>query len=64
MGIYMIIEFVVLKLDWVYKLFFEVGECVKYVKFGIGVVIVCNLIKDDLEVIVVFFGVIGVKKFV
>ncbi|MBS1702323.1 MAG: DNA helicase PcrA [Armatimonadetes bacterium] len=47
-----------------YKPLFEVGERVKHAKFGIGVVIACNPIKDDSEVTVAFPGVTGVKKLV
>jgi len=34
------------------------------VKFGMGVVVSCNPIKDDVEVTVAFPGVVGVKKLV
>ena len=47
-----------------YKPLFEVGSRVKHGKFGIGVVIACNPIKDDSEVTVAFPGVTGVKKLV
>ncbi|MBI1331390.1 MAG: DNA helicase PcrA [Armatimonadetes bacterium] len=47
-----------------YKPLFEVGERVKHAKFGIGVVIACNPIKDDSEVTIAFPGVTGVKKLV
>jgi len=43
---------------------FEVGQRVQHAKFGIGVVIACNPIKDDVEVTVAFPGVTGVKKLV
>lgn len=43
---------------------FQVGDRVQHVKFGIGVVIACNPIKDDTEVTVAFPGVTGVKKLV
>jgi DNA helicase-2/ATP-dependent DNA helicase PcrA len=43
---------------------FEVGQKVKHGKFGIGVVVACNPLKDDSEVTVAFPGVIGVKKLV
>lgn len=46
------------------KPIFDVGERVKHVKFGVGVVIACNPIKDDFEVTVAFPGVTGVKKLV
>jgi DNA helicase-2/ATP-dependent DNA helicase PcrA len=41
---------------------FEVGQRVKHAKFGIGVVIACNPVRDDVEVTVAFPGVTGVKK--
>ncbi len=43
---------------------FEIGQRVRHVKFGLGVVVSCNPIKDDVEVTVAFPGVIGVKKLV
>lgn len=43
---------------------FEVGNRVRHGKFGIGVVVACTPIKDDVEVTVAFPGVIGVKKLV
>ncbi len=43
---------------------FQVGERVKHGKFGIGVVVACNPLKDDCEVTVAFPGVTGVKKLV
>jgi DNA helicase-2/ATP-dependent DNA helicase PcrA len=43
---------------------FQVGQRVKHAKFGIGVVVACNPIKDDAEVTVAFPGVVGVKKLV
>jgi DNA helicase-2/ATP-dependent DNA helicase PcrA len=43
---------------------FEIGQRVRHVKFGIGVVVACNPIKDDVEVTVAFPGVVGVKKLV
>ncbi|MBS1716631.1 MAG: DNA helicase PcrA [Armatimonadetes bacterium] len=43
---------------------FETGQRVKHAKFGIGVVIACNPIKDDTEVTVAFPGAVGVKKLV
>jgi DNA helicase-2/ATP-dependent DNA helicase PcrA len=48
--------------DW--KPPFEVGERVTHGKFGIGVVIACNPLKNDAEVTVAFPGVTGVKKLV
>lgn len=41
---------------------FSMGQRVKHVKFGIGVVVACNPVKDDVEVTVAFPGVTGVKK--
>lgn len=43
---------------------FEVGQRVRHAKFGIGVVVACNPLKDDTEVTVAFPGVVGVKKLV
>ena len=43
---------------------FDVGQRVRHAKFGIGVVVACSPIKDDVEVTVAFPGVIGVKKLV
>jgi len=43
---------------------FDVGDRVKHAKFGIGVVVACNPVRDDAEVTVAFPGVIGVKKLV
>jgi DNA helicase-2/ATP-dependent DNA helicase PcrA len=43
---------------------FDVGQRVRHAKFGIGVVVACNPLKDDAEVTVAFPGVIGVKKLV
>ncbi len=43
---------------------FEVGDRVRHVKFGIGVVVACNPIRDDAEITVAFPGVTGVKKLV
>lgn len=43
---------------------FDVGQRVKHGKFGIGVVVACNPLKDDSEVTVAFPGVTGVKKLV
>jgi len=45
-----------------YKPPFEIGERVRHPKFGIGVVVACNPIKNDTEVTVAFPGVVGVKK--
>ena len=41
---------------------FDVGQRVKHAKFGIGVVVACNPVRDDVEVTVAFPGVTGVKK--
>ncbi|HSI73079.1 MAG TPA: 3'-5' exonuclease, partial [Fimbriimonas sp.] len=41
---------------------FDVGQRVRHAKFGIGVVIACNPVRDDVEVTVAFPGVTGVKK--
>lgn len=43
---------------------FDVGQRVKHPKFGIGVVVACNPVRDDVEVTVAFPGVVGVKKLV
>jgi len=43
---------------------FNMGDRVKHAKFGPGVVVACNPIKDDVEVTVAFPGVTGVKKLV
>ena len=43
---------------------FEVGQRVRHAKFGIGVVVACNPLKEDSEVTVAFPGVVGVKKLV
>lgn len=43
---------------------FEIGQRVSHAKFGVGVVVSCNPIKDDCEVTVAFPGVVGVKKLV
>lgn len=43
---------------------FDIGQRVRHQKFGIGVVVACNPIRDDVEVTVAFPGVIGVKKLV
>jgi DNA helicase-2/ATP-dependent DNA helicase PcrA len=45
-----------------YKPPFEVGQKVRHSKFGIGVVVACNPLKNDTEVTVAFPGVVGVKK--
>ena len=45
-----------------YKPPFEVGQKVRHGKFGIGVVVACNPLKNDTEVTVAFPGVVGVKK--
>ena len=39
-----------------------IGDRVRHGKFGIGVVVACNPVRDDTEVTVAFPGVIGVKK--
>lgn len=41
---------------------FNVGDRVRHTKFGLGVVISCNPVKNDAEVTVAFPGVTGVKK--
>jgi DNA helicase-2/ATP-dependent DNA helicase PcrA len=43
---------------------FQVGDRVTHRTFGMGVVVACNPIKDDVEVTVVFPGVVGQKKLV
>lgn len=43
---------------------FDVGQKVKHAKFGIGVVVACNPLKDDAEITVAFPGVVGIKKLV
>lgn len=43
---------------------FEIGQRVRHLKFGMGVVVSCNPVKDDVEVTVAFPGVVGVKKLV
>lgn len=43
---------------------FDVGQRVKHPKFGVGVVVACNPVRDDVEVTVAFPGVVGVKKLV
>jgi DNA helicase-2/ATP-dependent DNA helicase PcrA len=43
---------------------FNVGQRVTHAKFGMGVVVACNPIRDDVEVTVAFPGVVGVKKLV
>ena len=63
-GTYTTTEPVATKPQTNYKPLFDVGERVKHAKFGIGVVIACNPIKDDSEVTVAFPGVTGVKKLV
>ncbi len=45
-----------------YKPPFEIGQRVRHAKFGIGVVVACNPIRNDTEVTVAFPGVVGVKK--
>ncbi|MEI8281556.1 MAG: 3'-5' exonuclease [Armatimonadota bacterium] len=63
-GTYTITEPPAPKPDRMVKPIFDVGERVKHAKFGIGVVIACNPIKDDSEVTVAFPGVTGVKNLV
>jgi DNA helicase-2/ATP-dependent DNA helicase PcrA len=41
---------------------FEIGQQVRHPKFGIGVVIACEPVRDDCEVTVVFPGVTGTKR--
>jgi DNA helicase-2/ATP-dependent DNA helicase PcrA len=41
---------------------FKVGDRVRHAKFGLGVVVACNPVKNDAEVTVAFPGVTGVKK--
>jgi DNA helicase-2/ATP-dependent DNA helicase PcrA len=48
--------------DW--KPPFNVGDRVRHAKFGIGLVVACNPLRNDAEVTVVFPGVIGTKKLV
>ncbi len=48
------------KPDW--KPPFGIGDRVRHAKFGMGVVVACNPVRDDTEVTVAFPGVIGVKK--
>lgn len=43
---------------------FDVGQRVKHAKFGIGVIIACAPVRDDVEVTVAFPGVTGVKRLV
>lgn len=43
---------------------FDVGDRVRHAKFGMGVVVACAPLKDDVEVTVAFPGVTGVKKLV
>lgn len=43
---------------------FQVGQKVRHGKFGIGVVVACNPLRNDTEVTVAFPGVVGVKKLV
>ncbi len=48
--------------DW--KPPFNVGDKVRHAKFGIGLVVACNPLRNDAEVTVVFPGVVGTKKLV
>jgi len=43
---------------------FTVGDRVRHAKFGIGLVVACNPLRNDAEVTVVFPGVVGTKKLV
>jgi DNA helicase-2/ATP-dependent DNA helicase PcrA len=43
---------------------FKVGQKVTHAKFGIGVVVACSPLKNDVEVTVAFPGATGVKKLV
>ncbi len=43
---------------------FKIGQKVSHKKFGIGVVVACNPLKNDAEVTVAFPGATGVKKMV
>jgi DNA helicase-2/ATP-dependent DNA helicase PcrA len=43
---------------------FSVGERVRHRSFGVGVVIACAPIRDDVEVTVAFPGAVGIKKLV
>ncbi len=43
---------------------FHVGQRVRHRKFGDGIVIACNPVRNDAEVTVAFPGVVGVKKLV
>lgn len=43
---------------------FEIGQRVRHAKFGVGIVIACNPVRDDTEVTVSFPGVTGTKKLV
>lgn len=43
---------------------FTVGQKVTHQKFGIGIVVACSPLKNDVEVTVAFPGAIGVKKMV
>lgn len=43
---------------------FQIGAKVRHGKFGVGVVVACNPIREDAEVTVAFPGVVGVKKLV
>lgn len=63
-GTYTITEPAAPKPDRMVKPLFDVGDKVRHAKFGIGIVVACNPIKDDSEVTVAFTGVTGVKKLV
>lgn len=43
---------------------FQVGQRVRHPKFGMGVVVACNPVREDTEVTVAFPGVVGVKKLI
>jgi len=43
---------------------FQMGQRVRHAQFGIGIVVACNPVRDDVEVTVAFPGVTGTKKLV
>lgn len=43
---------------------FKIGQKVNHKKFGVGVVVACNPLKNDAEVTVAFPGATGIKKMV
>ncbi len=61
-GTYTVVEKKVEAPKTAWKAPFEIGQRVQHAKFGIGVVISCNPMRDDVEVTVAFPGVTGVKK--